>query len=84
MSMAVWSNTAGIIWQATKRFQIRVYSLTRSSISRASRLPGVANISLRTVSGSKRVDVGRMASWASWALFLVLYTLGSAGTQSPP
>ncbi len=24
MSIAVWSNTAGTIWQATKRFQISV------------------------------------------------------------
>ncbi len=43
-----------------------------------------ATMSWRTVSGSYFVEVGRMASWASWALFLLLQVLGSAGTRSWP
>ncbi len=57
----VWSNSAGGIWQATNRFQIRPYS-------RASSGPSLAAASL----GVSDTSVGRIASWASWALLLLL------------
>ncbi len=56
------SNTACSIWQAMLRFQISSYSLRCSSVS----LPWIS-------SGARAAEVGRTASWASWAfLDLVL------------
>ena len=54
---AVWSNSAGGIWQATKRFQISVYSFDSSGPSFAC-----------AAAGLKFASVGRIASCASWAL----------------
>ena len=56
---AVWSNSAGVIWQATKRRQIRSYSRDSSLPSRSRAACGVSDAS-----------VGRIASWASCALLL--------------
>ncbi len=61
MSMVVWSKSAGIIWQATKRFQISRYSFISSSARYFS-----------TTSGANAIEVGRMASCASCASFLDL------------
>jgi len=47
---------AGIIWQATARFQISSYSLRSSSVRY-----------LPTCAGVRNAEVGRTASWASWA-----------------
>ena len=57
----VWSNSAGVIWQATNRLHTSPYS-------RASSGPSLAAASL----GVSVASVGRMASWASWAFLLLL------------
>ena len=59
--MVVWSNTAGVICDATKRIQISRYSFISSSARNFS-----------TLSGVRSADVGRMASCASCASFLLL------------
>ena len=59
--MVVWSNTAGIICDATKRIQIRRYSFNSSSGRYCA-----------TLSGVRSADVGRIASCASCASFLLL------------
>ena len=57
---AVWSNSAGVIWLATKRFHTSWYSFHSSA-------PRTALAS----AGVKATSVGRIASWASWALLLL-------------
>ena len=59
--MVVWSYSAGIIWQATNRFQISRYSFISSSARYVS-----------TTSGVSAMDVGRIASCASCASFFDL------------
>ena len=74
MSTDVESSRASAIWLARVRFQIRSYSLSWSRDS-----------CLAMLSGSLGMEVGRMASWASWAdLLLVLYVLGDLGAYSAP
>ena len=67
------SNTADAIWEATNRFQIRLYSL-HSSFPRNG----------LTISGVNSRLVGRIASWASWAALPTLNFLASAGSDSLP
>src|SRR5262249_34644484 len=70
----VWSNSAGGIWQATKRFQISVYSFS-SSLDNFEAAPWGVNFA----------SVGRMASWASWALlFDELKKFGFSGRDLSP
>ena len=60
-SAEVMSYFASAIWQATARFQIIEYSLNWSALRY-----------LRILSGVLRIEVGRIASWASWAFLLLV------------
>jgi hypothetical protein len=58
---AVWSNSAGVIWQATKRFQINWYSFHSS----------VPELGLGGLAGGRDASVGRMPRGPPWALLLL-------------
>ena len=59
-STVVTSKTAEAICDARKRFQIRSYRRNCSGVERAR----------AAASGSRKTEVGRIASWASWASLL--------------
>src|ERR671931_557288 len=74
MSTPTWSKRASAICVATVRCQIIVY---RRSWSRSSEAA--------TRAGCRRIEVGRIASWASWALReRVLYRLGFSSAYPRP
>ena len=56
---------ASAIWLATVRFQIKSYSASWSLERKAEMSSGLLN-----------TEVGRTASWASWAFFLLVNTRG--------
>ena len=74
MSIDTWSNRASAIWEATVRCQISRYSANWP----LSNAPA-------TRSGVRMAEVGRMASWASWApRCLVLYRRGCFSAYAAP
>ena len=73
MSTVVPSHWAGVIWQAVKRHQIKLYNLNCSEVSDD-----------RTESGVMVTSVGRTASWASCARFPEAYRIGLAGKYEAP
>ena len=74
MFTVVESDKASVIWLASMRFQTRSYSRNWSEVR-----------CRRIASGSRCMDVGLMASWASWApLTFLVYTRGDLGAYSAP